>query len=141
MRRMLRALAALAVMLILFTSGFTHRAVARAPHTIVKHFTPADRVSGRYQYVPFDVPAGTTTLRVAYDYNRSNGENVVDLGVFEPGSLDLGTPAFRGYSGGAKPASSSLSARRRLVTARDRCRPAPGICCSACTRFARPVWT
>ena len=69
---------------------------------IVKHYTPADRVSGRYQYVPFDVPPGTARLQIAYDYDRDNGENVVDLGLFEPGVLDLGTPAFRGYSGGAK---------------------------------------
>lgn len=75
-----------------------------APHSITRHFTPADRVSGRYQYVPFDVPAGTGTLRISYQYDRANGNNVVDLGLFEPGSLELGTRAFRGYSGGAKAA-------------------------------------
>ena len=75
-----------------------------APRSIVRHFTPADRVSGRYQYVPFDVPAGTGTLRVSYQYDRANGNNVVDLGLFEPGSLEIGTRAFRGYSGGAKAA-------------------------------------
>jgi predicted metal-dependent phosphoesterase TrpH len=68
---------------------------------IVEHYTTADRASGRYQYVPFEVPPGTTRLKVAYDYDRANGDNVVDLGLFEPGVLDLGTPAFRGYSGGA----------------------------------------
>jgi len=75
---------------------------AEAPLTITRHYTPADRVSGRYQYVPFEVPAGTATLRVSSQYDRVNGDNVVDLGVFEPGPLDLGTHAFRGYSGGAK---------------------------------------
>jgi hypothetical protein len=75
-----------------------------ARHTLTKHFTPADRVSGRYQYVPFDVPTGATTLTIAYEYDRADGANVVDLGLFEPGSLDLGTRAFRGYSGGAKSA-------------------------------------
>lgn len=75
-----------------------------APRSIVRHFTPADRVSGRYQYVPFDVPAGTGTLRVSYQYDRANGNNVVDLGLFEPGSLEINTRGFRGYSGGAKAA-------------------------------------
>lgn len=72
-----------------------------APVTITKHFTAADQVSGRYQYVPFDVPPGTVMLRISYDYDRANGDNVVDLGLFEPGRVDLGTP-MRGYSGGAK---------------------------------------
>ena len=76
---------------------------AAAPLTITRRYTPADRLTGRYQYVPFEVPAGTATLRVSYQYDRANGDNVVDLGVFEPGSLDLGTTAFRGYSGGARP--------------------------------------
>ena len=75
-----------------------------APRSITRHFTPADGVSGRYQYLPFDVPAGTGTLRVSYQYDRANGNNVVDLGLFEPGSLEIGTRAFRGYSGGAKAA-------------------------------------
>jgi hypothetical protein len=77
--------------------------------TIVRHYTPADRVSGRYQYVPFDVPPGTARLQIAYRYDRDAGENVVDLGLFEPGILDLGTAAFRGYSGGAR-AAIDLSA-------------------------------
>lgn len=70
--------------------------------TIQRHFTPGDRLSGRYQYVPFDVPPGTGKLSVAYRFDRANGDNVIDLGLFEPGLLDLGTPAFRGYSGGAR---------------------------------------
>ena len=70
--------------------------------TIVRHFTPSDQLSGRYQYVPFDVPQGTGTLRASYQYDRANGDNVIDLGLFEPGPLDLGTRAFRGYSGGAR---------------------------------------
>lgn len=66
------------------------------------HYTPRDRETGRYQYVPIHVPAGTTRLTVAYAYDRAEGANVVDLGLFEPGSLDLGTHAFRGWSGGAR---------------------------------------
>jgi hypothetical protein len=70
-----------------------------APTTLVKHYGTS---SERYQYVPFNVPAGTTRLHVTYQYDKANGDNVVDLGVFEPGSLDLGTAAFRGYTGGAR---------------------------------------
>lgn len=66
------------------------------------HYTPQDRAAGRYQYVPFEVPPGTTGLTFAVDYDRAGGANVVDLGLFEPGSLDLGTPAFRGWSGGER---------------------------------------
>jgi len=77
-------------------------AVAPAPVTITRHYTAADRETGRYQYVPFDVPQGTGALRVTYKYDRADGNNVIDLGLFEPGPLDLGTHAFRGYSGGSK---------------------------------------
>ncbi|HXG87139.1 MAG TPA: CehA/McbA family metallohydrolase [Vicinamibacterales bacterium] len=77
---------------------------APVPITLVRHYTPADQVSGRYQYVPFEVAAGTSALRLSYRYDRANGDNVVDLGLFEPGSLELGSPAFRGYSGGSKSA-------------------------------------
>src|SRR6187397_514708 len=65
------------------------------------HYTAQDREVGRYQYVPVRVAAGTNRLTVAYAYDKAGGANVVDLGLFEPGSLDLGTPAFRGWNGGA----------------------------------------
>ena len=106
---------------------------SRRRATIAKHYTPADRVSGRYQYVPFEVPPGTARLRIAYQYDRNNGENVVDLGLFEPGLLDLGTPAFRGYSGGAR-TGIDLSADERH--ARLQARPAPA---RPLARPARPV--
>lgn len=91
------------VSILLLASGLAlSSSAAPEPQTITRHYTPADQKSGRYQYVPFEVPAGATELRVSYRYDRANGENVVDLGVFAPGSLDLGTAAFRGYSGGNK---------------------------------------
>src|SRR5262245_47584990 len=65
-------------------------------------YTPGDRESGRYQYVPFQVPAGTTRLTIDVRYDRLGGANAVDLGLFEPGPLDLGSPAFRGWSGGER---------------------------------------
>jgi hypothetical protein len=78
--------------------------VAAAPDrsAIKVRYTAQDRGAGRYQYVPFEVPAGTTRLTFAYAYDRAGGDNVVDLGVFEPGPLDLGSRAFRGWSGGER---------------------------------------
>jgi predicted metal-dependent phosphoesterase TrpH len=70
--------------------------------TVQVRYTPQDRESGRYQYVPLDVPAGATRLTIDLRYDRAGGANVIDLGLFEPGSLDLGTPAFRGWSGGER---------------------------------------
>jgi hypothetical protein len=75
---------------------------APSRRTVPVRYTPADRESGRYQYVPFDVPAGTTRVTFGYAYDRAEGANVVDLGLFEPGPLDLGTRAFRGWSGGER---------------------------------------
>jgi hypothetical protein len=70
--------------------------------TITRHYLAKDRETGRYQYIPFDLPKDVAELEIAYQYDRAGGETVVDLGLFEPGPLDLGTKAFRGYSGGAK---------------------------------------
>jgi hypothetical protein len=75
---------------------------APARRVIDVRYTPRDRAAGRYQYVPVDVPAGTTRVTFGYAYDRAGGANVIDLGVFEPGSLDLGSPAFRGWSGGER---------------------------------------
>ena len=70
--------------------------------TVTVRYTPADRESGRYRYVPFDVPAGTARIAFGYAYDRAGGANVVDLGILEPGAVDLGTPAFRGWTGGER---------------------------------------
>jgi hypothetical protein len=60
---------------------------------------PFDRGSGRYQYVPIAVPEGAGRLTVEYRYDRADGANVIDLGLFEPGPLDLVTARERGWSG------------------------------------------
>jgi hypothetical protein len=85
------------------------RAADPARRVVKVHYTPPDRAAGRYQYVPFEVPAGTTRLTVSYAYDRAGGANVVDLGLYEPGPLDLGSAAFRGWSGGARE-SATLTA-------------------------------
>ena len=46
--------------------------------------------------------AGTASMTISYSYTGDDGTSVIDLGLFEPGPLTLGTPAFRGYSGGAQ---------------------------------------
>ena len=48
------------------------------------------------------MPKGTTRLRIALRFDKANGANVVDLGLFEPGPLDIGTKSFRGWSGGER---------------------------------------
>jgi hypothetical protein len=89
-------------------AGLAEQAAAPSPvatpavrREVRLHYTPQDREVGRYQYASVAVPEGATRLRVTYAYDKAGGANVVDLGLFEPGSLDLGTPAFRGWSGGA----------------------------------------
>jgi hypothetical protein len=77
-------------------------AAQQAIQILRRHFEPADREASRYHYVAFDVAEPTESLTISYRYTGDNGANVLDLGLFEPGSLALGTPAFRGYSGGAQ---------------------------------------
>ena len=69
------------------------------PQVITRHFIAA---GSRYQYVPFEVAAGTASLTITYKYSGDDGSTVIDLGLFEPGPVTLGTATFRGYSGGAQ---------------------------------------
>lgn len=79
---------------------------AASRQVLTRHFGPEDRGAGRYQYIPFDVPPDTSRLDIRYRYDRAGGTNVIDLGLFEPGPLDLGTTAFRGWSGSERTAIS-----------------------------------
>jgi hypothetical protein len=56
----------------------------------------------RYQYLPFTVSAETEAVTISYSYSGDDGSSLIDLGLFEPGPLTLGTASFRGYSGGAQ---------------------------------------
>jgi len=76
--------------------------VGTSAEVITRHFTPRDQQVARYMYVPFDVPRDTSRIGVSFRYDRADGANVIDLGLFEPGPLTLGTTAFRGWSGGAR---------------------------------------
>ena len=95
----------LATNLISFTCLLTTPAFAQpAPRIIKTHFTPKQQQVDRYVQVPFEVSPGTTRIDIELKYDRANGENVVDLGLLEPGSLALGTKAFRGWTGGERSA-------------------------------------
>ena len=77
-------------------------AAALEPRVIKVHYTSKDQQVHRYAHVPFDVPEGVARLDIELRYDRAAGENVVDLGLLEPGPLELGTKAFRGWTGGER---------------------------------------
>ncbi len=60
--------------------------------------------ASRYFYVPFEVPKKARSLTVYYEYDRKNGANVLDLGVFDAGfdSTENNIKGFRGWSGGRR---------------------------------------
>jgi hypothetical protein len=71
------------------------------PITITRHVSARDQAD-RYVYVPVTVPPGTTAMTIAYEYDTAGGTTVIDLGLFEPGPLSIGSRAFRGWSGGGR---------------------------------------
>jgi hypothetical protein len=72
-------------------------------------FTPDDK-GDRYRLVPFDVPPGTASLTVRYEYvnaadkskaGKEASGSIIDLGLFDPrGHKFLDGEGFRGWSGG-----------------------------------------
>ena len=67
---------------------------------------------GSYVMVPFDVPTGTTSVRVKYCYDQpeaptsSQIRHTLDLGLYEPRadtSRTWGVPEFRGWGGSSHP--------------------------------------
>jgi hypothetical protein len=88
----------------LTSTAFAQSIAAPAPRIIKVHFTPKHQQVDRYVQVPFEVAPGSTRIDIELKYDRANGENVVDLGLLEPGSLELGTRAFRGWTGGERSA-------------------------------------
>jgi PHP domain len=65
------------------------------PHTTRHHgrWTMTDRIASAWHYLPVEVPAGSSGLRVELEYDRS--ATVLDLGC-------AGPAGFRGWSGGAR---------------------------------------
>lgn len=60
--------------------------------------------ANRYFYLPFDVPAKTKSLTLSYQYDRQDGANVLDLGVFDSNfdEAENNVKGFRGWSGGRR---------------------------------------
>ena len=88
-----------AALVALLTFAQTPATPIQSPLVLTRHFIAA---GARYQYVPFEVAAGTESLTITYKYSGDAGSSVIDLGLFEPGPVALGTPGFRGYSGGSQ---------------------------------------
>ena len=55
-------------------------------------------------YIPFDVPAHAVRISVSYQYDRANGANTIDIGLFDARSTgsDTDPRGFRGWSGGRR---------------------------------------
>lgn len=62
-------------------------------------------LAGGFVYLPFKVPKWAKTVEVQYSYRGlGKGECILDIGIFEPCSLDLidAMDGFRGWSGSNK---------------------------------------
>jgi PHP domain-containing protein len=70
----------------------------------VVHLAPPGEHDSRYAYVPFDVPPHTTRIGVSYQYERSEGANTIDIGLFDAraSGSDTDPRGFRGWSGGRR---------------------------------------
>lgn len=74
--------------------------------TIVLEGTLRAEQEKSFVHLPFDLPAGTVRLHVAYTYGDKigadlgrTGGNTIDLGVFDARGIDFLTAGFRGWSG------------------------------------------
>jgi len=70
----------------------------------VVHLAPPGANDSRYVYVPFDVPPHAVRIKVSYQYDRANGSNTIDIGLFDARSTgsDIDPRGFRGWSGGRR---------------------------------------
>jgi hypothetical protein len=93
---------------------------APAPHTVlglprsvnvqartferVVHLAPPGANDSRYAYVPFDVPPRAVRISISYQYERADGANTIDIGLFDARSTGSDTEprGFRGWSGGRR---------------------------------------
>ncbi|MEV0735349.1 CehA/McbA family metallohydrolase [Streptomyces sp. NPDC050549] len=99
------AAAALTLGSVSFASGAEAAADGDQESRTVRGTLPTG--SPDYVYVPVEVPAGVSELRVAYTYDRPSVPagtqgNALDIGVFDQHGTDLGGRGFRGWSGGAR---------------------------------------
>lgn len=70
----------------------------------VIHLAPPGSNDSRYAYVPFDVPRHAVRIKVSYQYDRVEGTNTIDIGLFDARSTgsDTDPRGFRGWSGGRR---------------------------------------
>src|SRR6266850_5012172 len=70
----------------------------------VVHLSPPNTGASRYAYVPFDVPARAVRVSISYRYDRAQGANTIDIGLFDERSSgsDTDRRGFRGWSGGRR---------------------------------------
>jgi hypothetical protein len=70
----------------------------------VVHLAPPGANDSRYAYVPFDVPSRAVRISISYQYERANGANTIDIGLFDARSTgsDTDPRGFRGWSGGRR---------------------------------------
>jgi predicted metal-dependent phosphoesterase TrpH len=68
------------------------------------HVAPPGPRDSRYVYVPFDVPSHAARIKISYQYERANGANTIDIGLFDERSTssDTDPQGFRGWSGGRR---------------------------------------
>jgi len=68
------------------------------------HVEPPSADTSRYVYVPFDVPPRAVRINISYQYDRANGTNTIDIGLFDARSTgsDTDPRGFRGWSGGRR---------------------------------------
>jgi hypothetical protein len=70
------------------------------PQDFTGTVTPAQQ--GSYLQIPFDVPAGTTAIRIRYCWDEPPDGTTLDIGVYEPAAAGVPGPAERrGWSGSA----------------------------------------
>ena len=76
--------------------------------TRVVHIVPPGPNDSRYTYIPFDVPPQAVRIGISYQYDRANGTNTIDIGLFDARSSGSDTDpdsdprGFRGWSGGRR---------------------------------------
>jgi len=68
------------------------------------HIDPPGANDSRYAYVPFDVGPHAVRISISYQYDRANGANTIDIGLFDARSTgsDTDPRGFRGWSGGRR---------------------------------------
>ena len=70
----------------------------------IVHVRAPSENDSRYLYIPFDVPAHAVKIHASYQYDRANGANTIDIGLFDARSTGADTDprGFRGWSGGRR---------------------------------------